>query len=575
MYLKKLYILSRDEVIRKIDFRTGINLIVDMSEGEITGNDIGKTTTLRLIDFCLGGKRNPIYSSPENPKDEYKLVKDFLVNNEVLIQLYLSNSSLKDQNKEILIERNFLLRKKAIRRINGTDYSNDQDFEIALQARIFPNHISGKPTFRQLLSHNIRYENDSLDNTLRTIHTYASDSEYESLHLFMLGCDSTSGDKKQELLLALKTEENFKKRLEQRRPKNSYEVALNLILEDIISLDEKKSQLNLNPSFEEDLNSLNEVKYKIHVLSGNISDLELRKDIIQEAREELEKDVVDIDKKQLWNIYNQAVSNIEGIQKTFEELLEYHNKMISNKILFITKELPSIDQKLKEKRKTLKGYLKEEAELTEQISKSDSFEELEKIISEINVKYQIKGEYENVIFQITEIEDIIETLEFELQKVEENLFSTSFSEKVKQQINKFNSHFSQISELLYGERYALTYEVKSNRNGRRHYKFSTFDVNNPNISSGKKQGEITCFEIAYILFARQENISHLSFILNDKKELMHGNQLVRIAKIVKQESIQFICSILEDKLPNELKNEAYYILKLSQSDKLFRIEKQS
>jgi len=59
--------------------------------------------------------------------------------------------------------------------------------------------------------------------------------------------------------------------------------------------------------------------------------------------------------------------------------------------------------------------------------------------------------------------------------------------------------------------------------------------------------------------------------LNDKKELMHGNQLVRIAKFVKAKNIQFVASILRDKLPPELNNPAYFILELSEDDKLFRI----
>ena len=97
----------------------------------------------------------------------------------------------------------------------------------------------------------------------------------------------------------------------------------------------------------------------------------------------------------------------------------------------------------------------------------------------------------------------------------------------------------------------------------------TFD---PHFSSGIKQGEISCFDIAYILFADQNNIPCLHFLLNDKKELMHDNQLVKIAELAERENIQFVASILKDKLPEELQKEDYYIIKLSQKDKLFRIE---
>jgi hypothetical protein len=64
----------------------------------------------------------------------------------------------------------------------------------------------------------------------------------------------------------------------------------------------------------------------------------------------------------------------------------------------------------------------------------------------------------------------------------------------------------------------------------------------------------------------------MHFLLNDKKELMHGNQLLRIANLVNKKGIQFIASILQDKLPGELNKDEFVILKLSQDDKLFRIE---
>ena len=94
-----------------------------------------------------------------------------------------------------------------------------------------------------------------------------------------------------------------------------------------------------------------------------------------------------------------------------------------------------------------------------------------------------------------------------------------------------------------------------NRFGQRLYKFSSF---NTNFSSGKKQGEITCFDIAYTLFADEEEIPCYHFLLNDKKELMHDNQLTKIAQLVEREQkhVQFVASILKDKLPPELDKAA-------------------
>ena len=99
--------------------------------------------------------------------------------------------------------------------------------------------------------------------------------------------------------------------------------------------------------------------------------------------------------------------------------------------------------------------------------------------------------------------------------------------------------------------------------------FSTF---NENLSSGKKQGEILCFDIALIQFSRAMKLAHLSFLLNDKKELMDNHQLLKVASYAKENNIQLIFSILADKVPNSLNNDENIILRLSQESKLFKIE---
>jgi hypothetical protein len=70
----------------------------------------------------------------------------------------------------------------------------------------------------------------------------------------------------------------------------------------------------------------------------------------------------------------------------------------------------------------------------------------------------------------------------------------------------------------------------------------------------------------------KNGIPHLDFLLNDKKELMHGNQLKRVSNFAKTNKIQLIFSILKDKLPTELNNKDHIVLTLSDEDKLFRIE---
>jgi len=567
MFIKSLTISSGSKVIREIEFHKGLNLIVDESENQITGNNVGKTTVLKLVDFCLGANPKNIYVDQETKKHEYKLVRDFLIENKVLITLILINDFEK-ASEEIVIERNFLARKELIRRINEEQLT-EEEFDLRLSNILFPDHLAEKPTFRQIISHNIRYKDESINNTLKTLDTYTTDAEYETLYLFLFGCEFSKGNSKQEILSKLKQEDTYKNRLEKNQTKTAYETALALINDDIEALNKKKSSLNLNENFETDLDKLNNIKYEVNKLSSSIGKLKIRRDVIKETETELKSSKSDIDLRQLEIIYEQATSKIASLQKSFSDLVSFHNQMIEEKVKFITKELPSLEKTITEKNESLKHLLVEEQKLAEVILQSDSFEELETIISELTEKYRKKGEYENIIQQLKEVDSNIKELNKQLNEIDNELFSDSFEQVVMIQLNKFNKYFASISNELYGEQYAIKYDIITNKKGQRIYKFSSFKAN---MSSGKKQGEISCFDIAYTLFADEENIPCLHFLLNDKKELMHDNQLMKIADFVCRNNIQFVASILQDKLPKELNNEKYFIVKLSDADKLFRIK---
>jgi uncharacterized protein YydD (DUF2326 family) len=567
MFIKSLTITSGAKIIREIEFHKGLNLIVDESEHQITGNSVGKTTVLKLVDFCLGANPKQIYVDHETKKQEYKLVKDYLVSNKILITLVLT-ADLDMGTEDLVIQRNFLARKELIRTINGNQLT-EEEFDLRLSSILFPEHLAGKPTFRQIISHNIRYKDESINNTLKTLDTYTSDVEYETLYLFLFGCEFTKGNSKQEILTKIKQEDIYKNRLEKNQTKTAYETALSLINNDIEELNKKKSSFNLNENFEKDLDKLNQVKYEVNKLSSNIGKLNIRKDLIKETEAELKSSKSNIDLRQLEIIYKQATNKITTIQKSFSDLVAFHNTMIEEKVKFITKELPAIEKSLSENSNALKRLLTEEKKLATAISKGDSFEELEKVIAGLTEKYRKKGEFENIVQQLSEVESNMREFNLQLSEIYNELFSDSFEQVVKTQLNKFNKYFAAISSELYGEQYAVKYDIITNTKRQRLYKFSSF---NANMSSGKKQGEISCFDMAYTLFADDENIPCLHFLLNDKKELMDDKQLVTISDFVNRNNIQFVASILKDKLPDEINREEYFIVKLSQSDKLFRIK---
>lgn len=571
MYLKQLKIETSEKIIRTIDFHIGTNLIVDETNKlntTETGNNIGKTTVLALIDYCLGGDPNQIYKDSETKK-EIGFVKNYLVENKVLITLTLKKDLLNESSEEIIIKRNFLQRKQKIMSINNENLPQNQgkDFVEKLNNLLLGEREEEKPSFRQLISHNIRYKDQRINNTLKVLNNYASNTEYETLYLYMFGLpvsDRTNYNKK------LKVEKKFKSKLEKHQSKTSLELQVDIIKSNISMLEKKKNNLNINEKYEEELQELNNLKYKISKLSTKVSELTLRKELLKETELELQKDISNVDFKDLRKLYAIAKKNIQNIQVTFEEMVQYHNNMVLEKIKYITQDLPELEIQIAEYNKELTEKLSTEKELSKKLSSSDTFDDLEHLISELNENYRKLGEFEGNISKIEETEQNIKKFEKEINLLGESRFTEQFQKALKRQLKRFNSFFTNVSKELYGEEYGISYEIKEDQSSKQqYYSFESFNLN---TSSGKKQGEILCFDLAYILFARSENIPSLDFILNDKKELMHDNQLLIVTEFAWDKNIQLVFSILNDKIPGKLNDDKHVILRLSENDKLFRIE---
>lgn len=568
MYLSKLTISSPGKVIRDIEFHKGLNLIVDETPEDTTGtgNNVGKTTVLRLIDYCLGGDVDGIYRNPEDKHESYALVKDFLTGNNVIVTLILEDD-LDTPSKKVVIERDFKTGRSSLIRINGKDVTR-KDFVAELESAIFPEVKTETPSFRQIIAHNIRIDNLRLENTLKTL-TMGKNEDYEALYLFMFGCPNDSAARKTQLSQELDTEKKYKRRMERNRSKNEYKAALSVIESDIEKLVERKDNLNINENLQLDIDSLNALRAQINKVTSRTSLLSLRRELINETVESFDKQNFGEDVFQLEMIYKQALAYVPKMQRTFKELVDFHNTMLENKKAFVAQELPSIQEEIESLSVELERLKEKETVMAEKVLKSDTYEELEVIIVQLSELSRRKGEFESYISQIESAEKAIKEKCEEMKKIDDGLFTADFAQRLETQRDKFNKIFSEVSHEIYDEQYIISYEVDTQK-GKQLYKFHITDV--ANFSSGKKQGEISCFDIAYTVFADQESIPCLHFILNDKKELVHGNQLNKFAEAVNKYNVQFVCSMLYDKLPPVLRKDEHVVVRLSQDSKLFRIE---
>lgn len=564
MFLKYLTIEADGEVIRHIPFHKGINLIVDESSSGIkteSGNSVGKTTVLRLIDFCLGGSGKNIYTDSEFKKTN-KEIEDFLTTKNVLITLCLIQDIDNPNSSKIKISRNFLSYSHKIQKINDEQIANDA-FQKKLKELIF--HSTQKnPTFKQLKSKNIRDEKDKLNNTIRVLAAnVVTDAAYEALHLFWFGIDL--GLSKDELVKNRNSETKLQSRLRQEGTLSSVTQALIVVQSKIHDFTQKKSLYDLNDKYEEDLSRLNQIKFQKSKTSGEITRLEIRRDMINESCKKLSEKTADIDTAEIRDIYDKAELLIPNLQKSFEDVLSFHNQMIENRINFISEELNSISDALNSEMTNLGELIEEESLVNERVHDVEKIESLEVVIANLNSLHEQKGRLEKQ-------KELWQTSNLNLKKVEDDIGSinSKIEEKdhlIEQRISQFNKFFADISERLYGVSAVLSADKDEE-----HYKFEVTNIER-NPGTGKKKSQMAAFDLAYIMFADQFEIPCLHFVLQDQIENVHSNQISNLLNnIVGEVNCQYVLPVLRDKLDGaDVDIEKLKVLSLSEADKLFRV----
>ncbi|HGY1113606.1 DUF2326 domain-containing protein [Providencia rettgeri] len=566
MFLKTLLIENNGSTIREVRFNKGVNLIVDetsQEEKKTSGNNVGKTTALRLIDYCLGGDGKNIYTDPEFKNKTNKLVESFLKENNIIITLTLSSDLDDDSSSEIVIRRNFMKDKKnTILEVNGEQVAK-KDLQSKLK-KVFFNSDAAKPTFRQIISKNIRDDKSRLTNTVKVLHSTTKAEEYEALYLFWFGIDLDSAEEKQKLITQKIIEENLQKRLKKDSSLSQVNQSLMVINDNIKNLEESKANFNINENYEVEINRLNEVKLNINKNNTALSRLTLRKNLIEESLAELDEEFANINVEKIAQLYEEAKALMPSLQKTFEETLKFHNGMLEEKKKFIASDLPDIELKIESINIQIEELLKEESQLTGSLIKSGKLEDLQDIIYSLNNAYEQKGALEEQKRLWEKSNNTLEEIIDKLDEIDKNIHS--LDDKLQEKIAIFNKYFSAMSERLYGEKFVLSADF-----GEKGYELNITSLfSNP--GTGRKKGEMAAFDLAYIQFADAVDIECLHFVLQDQIENTHDNQITSLfTDIVASVNCQYVLSVLKDKLPSDIDVNKFEVLKLSQSDKLFRI----
>ncbi|HVY06235.1 MAG TPA: hypothetical protein VHB46_09685 [Burkholderiales bacterium] len=568
MQLVSLTIARGNQELREIAFKQGLNLILDKptAVGTESGNNIGKTTVLRLIDFCLGSDGDDIWEDSEFKGSINQDVFDFLHRTPaVYITLAISDKFHGNHS----FRRSFKVKGE---KGSGLSYIDDvpQDSITAYRDEI-KNILFGtkakKPSLRQLTPKFIRSSNFVMSKTLKFLGSFASEVDYEAVHLFLFGFFDVE-------VLEERAALSDKRAVVARDLQGATRVRKEGEIEQLLlhlrrEIDEAQAAIELRgevPEIAAAANSVSEIRVRASDVGTALGRIEGEIASINLAIASLKHDYDNIDYVAVKSIYSEAGKYYEKLQHDWEDLSNFVANLRGRKERFLQKQLDDLNAKAAITHQNLARLQVQENDLVTALRQTRAFEVALEARADLHEKLKQVGGLEESLSSIQSLQATLEGIEEKIDETQKRI--ENGKAQLTQRVSLFNEFFSALSKELYGEQYLLTFDESKNGS----IVFSLTSVG-ANVGAGKKVSQTAAFDIAYIKFLRAAGINFPIFVCHDGVEAIHGNQLSELLTTANALDGQLVLAALRDKLPgiSETFLEENTILELSQRDKLFGI----
>ncbi len=547
----KIYNGIEDKEIRNIKFnRYGLSLIVDR-DSRLGGSNIGKTTAVKIIDLCLGGKSiKEIYYDKDTGNNEE--VKSFLENNKVFATLTVSVKGIKYDLKRDLFGRGKIY-------INEMFYKI-KDFRVFMRKIVFNiEEDLERPRFRELITKFVRLDT-SETMLLKYNGTYTRNEYYYILYEYLFGISNNRGRNidLSSNILELKTQITA---IEKRNNVNNFEEIKSkiMLLNEEINIQVK--ELKKAEVYKEYKDIENIILAKKEELEADESRLDLLKSQLRTLKTRKyneEKDEIQVDISTLETLYTETVSL--GIKiKEFSEFVEFHNQMIANRKKLLNDAIENLDEKVK----TQIEIVAKSRENYEKIYTSFS-SEVRVRVETLNQDYYSSKE---MLARLKSDYDYIDTLLQRIEKESNQLVvnSDELSDKRIARVNDFNSIFTPYTRKVLKNSSLLNFYDDDSQ-----FPISITGITGK-LGAGTKKAMMTCFDLALIQLAIDKDISIPHFEIHDKMENIPIVDLKSIILLSRGFKGQYIFPILKDRTTQLNISNDEIVLELSEKDKLFKI----
>lgn len=566
MQLVRLQVVNDGSVFREINFKEGINIITNEEED---GNHIGKSTALRVLNFCLGSDGNNIWKDPDTRTVNERVVQ-FVTSGAVLFVL-----DMNVRGKRYCIKRKFFSLKqksrtviKRVSWINEHEYDTNDKFQEALAPIL--GLSTENPTYGSIKNRFVRIDKSTSRNSYRYLNVNTPDKDYIPYYSYIFGF-AGHDELSQEKLLVEDCEDRGARvaALLNGSLEQEYKDRLKAIDDDIEVLNEKEESFDFKDSQNKAIGDLREHRKKIAQFSSDIANLEVRINYANRTISSYESKLSNIDSGLISDIYNEAKSIVPELRRSLEESIAFHEAVTRKKVGYVRRQLDELFAAYNELGKTLNIYLDDEKKLIKAIENESHLGGFIVIERELQDRREERGRFAFVVDEVSKEEQEIRRLKGEIDKLRES--NKSHLSQLEASVELFNESYKAFTRALFGD-FALSVNADTD-SSTNELQFSI--VNEEKVAGdGAPRAAAMAFDMALVAYVKRQNSRLPEFTIQDYLEPADQDKLAKLAYIANEKNIQVVVSVLHDKLQSldDKFIQDNTVLWLKQSNKFFKID---
>ncbi len=531
MYLIELS--ANKPSFQTIKFKDGLNFIIGGKSNEqknkkSTYNGVGKSLMIRILHFCLGCNAIKTF-------EKYLEDWEFTLKFKVDYNNYTVTRKCKEQNKIFL---------------NGKEMTVSEFNEFMGSSLFYLDKVKYKNlTYRPLISRFIRPNKYSYDNYDIFI---PKEAEYARnlCNNYLLGLDVSLIDKKKELVCKKKEVTNAKKIFEKDDTIQTFFKKKEKIDVSIINLEQNIEKLKNEIDNFKIADNYYEIKKEADEEQIELNNLENDLLLMKNAVENIDKSLnikTDVSKDKIIAMYEEAKIELNDmIVKKLEEVEEFHNKLLDNRMKRLIKQKNELKSKIKETEKQKQQLSQALDENLKVLGAFGALEEYNSLNSKLN-------EYKNRLEKLNDYKELIEKYKNELNNIninlqQENIITNDYLKDSREVINRNILVFRELAQRFYPNK-TSGIQIDNNESEKNQNRFNVSVEIQDDSSDGVNGIKIFCYDYTVMINGYNNNVR---FICHDSRlfsdiDPRQKSECIKIAEeYTNRYGFQYIVTLNED-----------------------------